>query len=180
MAMIAADHPAATFVDLYATYPRFDIDVDVEQERLLGHDIILFQHPLFWYSVPSLVKEWIDLVLEHGFAFGLGGDKLNNKYWMHALSAAGPKDAYTPSGYQHYPMRTFLTPFEQTARLCHMQFLAPYILYSSLTCDEKNEIADHVEGYRTLLDALCNDSFDTEKAASHDLMTSATLSSFIR
>ena len=58
-----------TFVDLYADYPRFDIDVNVEQQRLLDHDVILFQFPLFWYSTPSIIKEWEYLVFEHRFAY---------------------------------------------------------------------------------------------------------------
>ena len=70
MARAAARIDGITFVDLYADYPRFDIDVNVEQQRLLDHDVILFQFPLFWYSTPSIVKEWQDLVLEHGFAYG--------------------------------------------------------------------------------------------------------------
>jgi glutathione-regulated potassium-efflux system ancillary protein KefG len=121
-----------TFVDLYAEYPRFEIDIDREQQRLLDHDVILFQFPMFWYSTPSLIKEWQDLVLEHGFAYGAGGDKLAGKCMMLAVTAAGPQDAYAQQGYQKYPIRTFLTPLEQTARLCHMEFSAPYALYGSL------------------------------------------------
>ena len=68
MARAAAAVRDIDLVDLYRDYPRFDIDVEIEQERLLGHDVILFQFPLFWYSTPSMIKEWQDLVLEHGFA----------------------------------------------------------------------------------------------------------------
>jgi putative NADPH-quinone reductase len=57
-----------TFVDLYGEYPRHNINIDKEQERLVNHDVIVFQFPLFWYSTPSLIKEWEDLVLEYGFA----------------------------------------------------------------------------------------------------------------
>ena len=116
MASAAAALDGITFVDLYSDYPRFDIDVDAEQQRLLDHDVILFQFPLFWYSTPSIVKEWQDLVLEHGFAYGTDGDKLAGKRMMLVVSGAGPKDAYTHAGYQHFPIRTFLTPLEQTAR----------------------------------------------------------------
>jgi len=55
-----------TFHDLYEAYPDFYIDVKHEQRLLEAHDIIAFQHPLYWYSTPSLLKEWQDLVLEHG------------------------------------------------------------------------------------------------------------------
>jgi len=153
-----------TFVDLYAEYPRFEIEIDREQQRLLDHDVILFQYPLFWYSTPSLIKEWEDLVLEHGFAYGSGGDKLAGKRLMAAVTAAGPEDAYTEQGYQHYPIRTFLTPFERTARLCHMDFLAPYVLYGSLRAPDDGRLQPHVNGYRMLLEAIRDDRYDLHDA----------------
>ena len=60
------DH--VTTVDLYAEYPNFRIDIDKEQQRLRDHDVIVFMFPLYWYSTPSLLKEWQDLVLEYGCA----------------------------------------------------------------------------------------------------------------
>lgn len=143
-----------TCVDLYADYPRFDINPDTEQKRLLDHDVIVFQFPLFWYSTPSILKEWQDIVLEHGFAYGTGGDKLVGKSMMLAVSAAGPADAYQPQGYQHHALRSFLTPLEQTARLCKMTFLPPYVLYGALKAPETGQIAPHVDGYIAVLTAL--------------------------
>ena len=149
-----------TVVDLYAEYPRFDIDIDREQQRLLDNDVLLFQFPMFWYSTPSLIKEWEDLVLEHGFAYGAGGDKLRGKSMMLAVTAAGSREAYTDQGYQHYPIRTFLTPLERTARLCHMTFTAPYVLYDSLQASEDGRLLPHVRGYRRLLEAIRDDRYD--------------------
>ena len=159
-----------SFVDLYAEYPRFEINIDREQGRLLGHDVILFQFPLFWYSTPSLVKEWEDLVLEHGFAYGKGGDRLVGKRMMLAVTAAGPREAYTEPGYQHYPLRTFLTPLEQTATLCHMHFSPPYVLYASLRAADDGRIVAHALGYRRLLEAVRDDRYDFEAAASRDVI----------
>jgi len=153
-----------TLVDLYAEYPRFEIDIDREQRRLLEHDVILFQFPMFWYSTPSLLKEWQDLVLEHGFAYGAGGDKLKGKTMMLAVTAAGDDEAYTQHGYQHYPLRTFLTPLERTAKLCHMRFPAPYVLYGSLRAPDDGRLGAHVAGYRSLLEALRDDRFDVAAA----------------
>lgn len=164
-----------TVIDLYAEYPRFGIHIDEEQQRLLDHDVILFQFPLFWYSTPSLVKEWIDLVLEHGFAYGAGGDKLTGKHMMVALTAAGSRDAYTPEGYQRFELRTFLTPLEQTARLCHMEFTAPYVLYSSLDAPEISGVNDHAVAYKKLLEAIRDDRYDFQAAAQRDVITFSTL-----
>lgn len=93
MAGVARGVAGITVVDLYAEYPRFDIDIDREQARILDHDVILFQYAMFWYSTPSIVKEWLDLVLDRGFAYGTGGDRLRGKTLMLAVTAAGPEDA---------------------------------------------------------------------------------------
>ncbi len=170
MARAAAAIDGITFVDLYRDYPRFDVNVVIEQQRLLDHDVILFQFPMFWYSTPSIIKEWQDLVLEHGFAYGADGDKLEGKTMMLAVTAAGPEDAYAPGGYQHYPIRTFLTPLEQTARLCKMRFLAPYVLYASLRAPGAGLVEPHVNGYRRLLEAVRDDSYDFAAASDRDVI----------
>jgi len=171
MAQAAAAVDGVTYVDLYRDYPRFDIDVNIEQRRLLDHDVIVFQFPLFWYSTPSIIKEWQDLVLEHGFAYGQDGDKLTGKRMMLAVSGAGPEDAYTHEGYQHFPIRTFLTPLEQTARLSGMQFLAPYVLYGALRAPDEGLVEPHVDGYRQLLEAIRDDRYDFAAAEKRDFVT---------
>ncbi len=168
-----------TRVDLYAEYPRFDIDIDLEQHRVINHDTIVFQCPLYWYSTPSLVKEWIDLTLEHGFAYGAGGDKANGKTIMFALTAAGPDEAYTDRGYQHYPLRTFLTPLEQTARLCKMRFAAPYVLYGSIRAIDDGRIPHHATGYQRLLTGLRDEKVDFDAADALGVMEAAHLDQVI-
>jgi glutathione-regulated potassium-efflux system ancillary protein KefG len=175
MARAAARIDGITFVDLYADYPRFDIDVNVEQQRLLDHDVILFQFPVFWYSTPSILKEWQDLVLEHGFAYGKNGDKLAGKHMLLAVTGAGPAEAYTDQGYQHYPLRTFLTPLEQTARLCSMHFTAPYVLYGALQAPDAGLVDPHVDGYRHLLEAIRDDLYDFDVAGMMDVTGFDTL-----
>ena len=170
MARAAAAVDGITYVDLYRDYPRFDIDVDIEQQRLIDHDVILFQFPFFWYSTPSILKEWQDLVLEHGFAYGADGDQLEGKRLQLAITAAGPEDAYTPGGYQHHPIREFLTPLEQTARLCKMRFAAPYVLYASLRAPGAGQVEPHVNGYQRLLEAIRDDRYDFQSAEAMDVV----------
>lgn len=175
MAQAAEAVDGITFVDLYRDYPRFDINVDVEQQRLLSHDVILFQFPLFWYSTPSIIKEWQDLVLEHGFAYGADGDRLEGKRMMLAVTAAGPEDAYSAGGYQHYPLRDFLRPLEQTARLCSMTFAPPYVLFASLRAPSSGAVEPHVEGYRRLLEAIRDDRYDWDAAEHRETVDVDTL-----
>ncbi len=163
-------------VDLYAEYPRHNVNIDREQQRLLDHDVIVMQFPIFWYSSPSLLKEWIDLTLEHGFAYGKDGDKLAGKWLMLAVTAAGPEEAYSEGGYQHFPLRTFLTPFEQTARLSKMRFAAPYVFHDALKADP----SDHAAGFRTLLEGLRDDRIDLEKTEDLDSLYHVGIASVLR
>ncbi|OIQ00039.1 MAG: potassium transporter KefG [Zetaproteobacteria bacterium CG2_30_46_52] len=159
-----------TFVDLYAEYPRFNIDVEQEQKRLLAHDVIVFQFPMFWYSTPALIKEWLDLVLEYGFAYGKNGTNLKGKTMMLAVTAAGSAEAYSTDGHHQQSMRTFLTPLEQTANLCQMQFIPPYVLYASLSHAEPARVQSHAAAYKALLLALFHDQFDVEAAKARDVL----------
>jgi len=175
MAKAAAAVEGITFVDLYRDYPRFDINVDIEQRRLLDHDVVLFQFPLFWYSTPAILKEWQDLVLEHGFAYGAGGDRLDGKRMMLAITAAGPEDAYSAGGFQHYSLREFLRPLEQTARLCGMEFAAPYVLFESLRAPSKGAVEGHVQGYCRLLAAIRDDAYRWDAAADLQFVDAGSL-----
>jgi putative NADPH-quinone reductase len=57
------DIDGVTLIDLYREYPHYQINIDVEQQRLRAHDCIVMMFPMYWYSTPALLKEWQDLVL---------------------------------------------------------------------------------------------------------------------
>lgn len=164
-----------TFIDLYARYPRFNIDIDAEQQLLLEHDIIVFQFPVFWYSMPSLLKEWIDLVLEYGFAYGTGGDKLAGKWLLPVLTAGGMQDAYQTNGSNHHTIRTLFSPLEQTARLCQMTYIPPLVLFGSLRADSEGRVDPHMKQYLEVLLAMRDDHFDLQQALNRELLLDAPL-----
>ncbi|MFQ6551395.1 NAD(P)H-dependent oxidoreductase [Aestuariibius insulae] len=168
----AAQVEGITQVDLYADYPRHGVDVEREQDRLIDHDTIVLQFPFFWYSVPALLKDWIDLVLEHGFAYGDGGTQLAGKRMQLALTAGGPETSYSKDGYNRFGIRTLLTPLEQTAHLCKMEFLPPYVLYGSIEADAQTEVAEHARGYAALLKALRDDRLEI---GNEEVLTAQTL-----
>ena len=179
MAQAAAGLDAVTLVDLYAEYPAFEIDVDREQARLLRHDVICFQHPLYWYSTPSILKEWQDLVLEYGFAYGSEGTALHGKLFLDALTAGGAEAAYRSRGYNHFTIRELLQPLEQTAMLCGMTYLPPFALFSARTAVEEGRIAAHVADWVRVLEALRDDRLDIARAVSLPLLN-ADLDAVIR
>ena len=154
-----------TPVDLYAEYPDFCFDIDLEQQRLREHDVIVFMFPLYWYSTPSILKEWQDLVLEHGFAYGHEGNELAGKILLCAVTAGGIEDAYRHSGYNHYSIRQLLCPIEQTAALCGMVYLPPFALFGSRTALEEGKVETHVKKWRRVLDCLRGGRIDYDRAA---------------
>ncbi|WP_325891493.1 glutathione-regulated potassium-efflux system ancillary protein KefG [Grimontia sp. NTOU-MAR1] len=137
--------------DLYAAYPDFIIDVHHERELLLEHDVIVFQHPLQMYSCPSLLKEWIDVVLGKGFAHG-GGNALAGKICRFVITTGGAAEAFSQTGYNKYSMEELLQPFELTALLCQMRWVDPLVLHWARRVTDEDREA-HAELYA---DWLCH------------------------
>jgi len=147
-----------TFHDLYELYPDFDIQIQQEQELLLRHDIIVLQHPFYWYSCPPLLKQWLDLVLEHGWAYGKEGNSLIGKKMFNAISTGGKQDAYTTGGFNRFTIAQFLAPFEQTARLCNITYYPPFVIHGThRATDPDREKAG--EWYKKVLEGLVADQY---------------------
>ena len=154
-----------TVHDLYETYPAFHIDVKREQRLLTEHDVIVFQHPFYWYSTPAILKEWQDLVLEHNWAYGSKGRALEGKTTLNVVSTGGPEQVYQPEGHNLYTVKQLLAPYELTARLCRMTWLAPFVVHAAFKYERPEDLGEHIDGYRLLLESLRDDTLDLLKAA---------------
>jgi glutathione-regulated potassium-efflux system ancillary protein KefG len=142
-----------TFRDLYELYPDFNIHVAQEQQLLLDHDVIVFHHPFYWYSSPALLKEWQDLVLEHGFAYGPEATALKDKWLLTVMTTGGGEEAYRHEGYNHFTIPELLQPFEQTAWLCKMLYLPPFVVHGVQTLSD-DEIAHCAKAYHDVIIGL--------------------------
>ena len=105
-----------TFHDLYESYPDFGIDVAKEQELLVAHDVVVFQHPFFWYSTPAILKEWQDLVLQHDWAYGHRGTALRGKTLFSVITTGGSEDAYCSKGQNRFTVRELLARVDALGR----------------------------------------------------------------
>ena len=143
-----------TLDDLYERYPDFQIDVEHEQALLLDHDHVVLQHPLHWYSVPALLKQWFDLVLAWGWAYGPGGDHLAGKSLQVVTTAGGGVEAYARTGHNRYTVDELLRPIEQTARLCGMRWRPPLVVHGAGRIPANEFETVHVPAYRELLIGL--------------------------
>ena len=151
--MAANSLDGVTVHDLYEHYPDFDIDIQVEQDLLEQADVIVFQHPIYWYSCPAIMKEWIDVVLQNGFAYGDNGSRLKGKKWLSVITTGGDDHSYSDQGKHYYPIEDFLKPFERTAVFCAMEFLPAFISHDAIHFDEQ-QLATQVEQYTDKLKQL--------------------------
>lgn len=125
-----APHKACRFYQAARTPPRID------------H----YPTPLYTYSCPALLKEWLDRVLSRGFASGPGGNQLAGKYWRSVITTGEPESAYRYDALNRYPMSDVLRPFELAAGMCRMHWLSPIIIYWARR-QSAQELASHARAY---------------------------------
>lgn len=106
-------------------YPDFNIDIAAEQAALIEAKVIVLQFPFHWYSMPALLKQWLDQVFSYNFAYGAQGDKLKSKHFILSFTVGGPADSYDPLGYNHFTIPQLLHPIQQTAYLAGMIYHPP-------------------------------------------------------
>ncbi len=153
-----------TLHDLYETYPDFAIDIEAEQEKLLAHDVIALQFPLYWYSTPALLKEWLDLVWLHGFAYGIDGNALAGKRMFVACTTGGAAKAYHAHGYNRFTLDEYLRPLEQTAYLCGMVWETPFVVHGAAVKNDEDLKAE-AANYRARIASLITTPADAELGA---------------
>ncbi len=138
------DLPDLEVRTLHDLYPDFDIDVPAEQAALERADLVVWLGPLYWYTVPAMMKHWFDVVLLGGWAHGEDGLALKDKEVLWATTT-GDVEKYAATGAHAHPFEAFVPAVEQTARYCHMEWLEPFVVHDS------HELTDEVlakEGHR--------------------------------
>jgi putative NADPH-quinone reductase len=124
--------------ELYSLYPEgTPIDVATEQKLITEADRIVFQFPLWWYSAPHLLKKYIDEVFTYGFAFGRSAN-LAPRQLLIATSTGASIEAYQPGVHNNYALHELLRPFQQTANMCGLTYLTPFVFYNSHVVTDKS------------------------------------------
>lgn len=162
------------FRDLYELYPDFNVDVGKEQDALASSDVVVLHHPLYWYSAPPLVKQWIDLVLAFGWAYGPGGTALHGKTLFHAFTTGGDAAAYARDGLHRFTLAEFLVPFQRTATLCGMRWLPPFVVHGTHRLSD-TELTEAAQLYARTLLTFCDGTLDLEQASQHPTLNAAIL-----
>ncbi|MDG9669287.1 NAD(P)H-dependent oxidoreductase [Hahella sp. CR1] len=123
-------------------------DIEAEQQKLLWADAVILQFPLWWFSMPAILKGWIDRVYAYGFAYGVGehsdshwGDRygegtLAGKRAMLIVTAGGWESHYSPRGING-PIDDILFPIQHGV-LFYPGFdvLPPFVVYRTSRTDD--------------------------------------------
>lgn len=114
--------PQAEIRKLDELYPTYQFDIEAEHAALEKADIVIFQYPMHWYSVPGLMKLYIDKVMGHGWAYGSKGKALAGKALIVSLTTGAPEAAYSDHGIMEHSVEEFGYFLEKFAVLCKMNF----------------------------------------------------------
>ena len=150
LADAARDLPGVTVRDLAAVRGEGGFDAAAEQRLLVEHDTVVLQFPWYWYSVPGILKEWMDQVLTYGFAYGSGGTALHGRTLQVVTTTGGPGESYQPGGHNRFTMTELMRPIDATAHLCGMPLAEPLVVHGVRVLDDE-ALASYGARYRALL-----------------------------
>lgn len=145
--------PRVEIRSLYDLYPDFSIDVEDEQRALSACSVVVWQHPLYWYTAPALLKLWFEKVLTLGWAYGRGGRALVGKSCLWVTTTGADEDAYQVDGVHQHTFEAFTPVVRQTAQFCGMIWLDPIVVHGAHIKDAA-EIEAAGARYRARLEAL--------------------------
>ena len=112
---------------------HYSIDAKAEQDALSKHRTIVFQYPIYWYSMPAILKHWFDVVFEYQFAYGTEGDKLKNKNFVPSFTVGSAEQSYSTLQEHHFRVYEFCKHLEQIAYYKQMNYIDPiYVDKTSL------------------------------------------------
>ncbi|PLR39608.1 flavodoxin family protein [Chimaeribacter californicus] len=141
-------------------------DVEQEQRKVLAADAVIMLFPLWWFSMPAIMKGWIERVWAYGLAYGYQGKGNAHRYGeggfmgkraLLAVSVGGPEQDYSPRGING-PLEQLLFPITHGALFyTGMEVLPTFAVYGSGRLDA--DALRRVEAnWRNRLEGLFDDA----------------------
>lgn len=122
------------------THGQQTADVEREQRKVQAADAVIFLFPLWWFSMPAIMKGWIERVWAYGLAYGYkdkgnahryGEGAFRGKRALLAVSVGGPERDYSQRGING-PLEQLLFPITHgTLFYTGMEVLPTFAVYSS-------------------------------------------------
>ncbi|POR48791.1 NAD(P)H dehydrogenase (quinone) [Paraburkholderia eburnea] len=140
-------------------------DVEEEQRKILAADAVILIFPLWWFSMPAIMKGWVDRVWAFGLAYGYQGAGNTYRYGeggfagkraLLAVSVGGPEQDYSPRGING-PLEQLLFPVTHgTLFFTGMQVLPSFAVYGTGHMDT-DRMSNAVAAWRNRLERLFDD-----------------------
>ncbi|CAH0416662.1 NAD(P)H-dependent oxidoreductase [Periweissella fabaria] len=130
-----------------------DLDVAVEQQLLRDHQRIIFQFPLYWYSVPVSLRQWQDAVLTRGFAYGTNAVLAGKEFGI-VVSLGEPINEYQAGGREYYTISELLKPLQAMANKLQWRYLKPLVIsqFDYMTDAQRLDLVVNYQQYVTIDD----------------------------
>jgi glutathione-regulated potassium-efflux system ancillary protein KefF len=156
------DLPNVVVRSLYDLYPDFDIDIATEQAMLADADLVVLLHPVYWYSIPAMLKHYFDVVLTRGWAYTSAGgrtgssakpgdgDALRGKHLLWVATTGGTASSYAEGEMHAMPFKGYEAPLRQTAHFCGMVWEAPISIHGAHVISE-DDVAEAATKFRARL-----------------------------
>lgn len=117
------------------TTRTFEPQLAAQIDHLHAADLVIFQFPLWWWSLPAILKGYIDRVFAYGFAYGRGDHALAGKKALCCLTTGGPLTAFVPG--ERETVLELLRPIHKGVfHFCDMEVLPPFVAYGAAKLDD--------------------------------------------
>ena len=110
-------------------------------------------HEIYWYSSPPLMKQYLDEVFTHGWAYGSKGDALKGKNIGLAISIGSIAEAYTPEGNVKFTIDELVSPMIATTRFVSANYVGAHKLYSAFTI-APSQLEENTQDYLNFIQSL--------------------------
>jgi putative NADPH-quinone reductase len=153
LAQLARLHSKTQLSDLYDEKFQFTDNINIELEKIAWADHMIFQFPLWWFSMPAILKDWFDRSFLKGFAYDTGKtfDKglLKGKTASLTITTQSPEAAYQKNGQHAATIEDFLLPIHHTLRFVGITSLKPFIIHGAfdLNTEQANMIVKEYADY---------------------------------
>lgn len=153
-------------------------DITAEQDKLRWADAVLLHFPLWWYSMPAILKGWVDRVFTNGFAYGsgstalprYGAGALSGRRAMLVVSIGGREPAYSERGINGHIDDLLFPIHHGILYYPGMDVLPPFLVHGTIRVDSErfSAIADDLRARLSRIDAIEPIPYRTQAGGDYD------------
>lgn len=131
-------------------HDSFAREVKTEQDKVSKADLILFHFPVWWFSMPAIMKGWVDRVFARGFAYSTGkkysSGHFKGKKAMLCITTGTASTLYEPNGIDGDLLQVLWPIHNGMLAYTGFTVLPPYAAWMPARVSEQERV-DYLKGY---------------------------------